>query len=569
MLDPTSRMLRLLSLLQTYRYWSGSELAERLEVTERTLRRDIDRLRALGYPVHATRGVAGGYRLDAGGKLPPLLFDDAEAVALVVGLRISAGAAIDGIEETSVRALAKLEHVLPARLRHRVNALQSATVPLRYAGGPTVDPQTLTLLAGACRDHERVRFGYVAKDGTTTARHVEPYRLVSAGRRWYLVAFDVDRGDWRTFRVDRLERAWSTGARFPAREVPGGDAAEFVRAAIERPQRYEAVVTAHAPAGEIQQWVRGDGTVEPLDDRTCRVRFTGDSLEWMAVWLGAWGCDFEVHAPPELVDQVQQLHERFGRAAATYTGRGDLARSMALVWQPRSPLTERIVRGAIEIADADGLPAVGLRRIADRLGVDVGEVQDAVGGTAELIDAMVDTVLADEPPPSPSEQGRDWRTALDLVARATVARHLRHPWLLHVVTAHPPLGPHVMATWEAQLAIVDGLGLSEVEMDSVVSVVVGHAEAHARAMMLAEHATARTGSSDTEWWTAMEPLIENAFDPARYPVAARVGPVAGATYQAASSPQHAFEFGLQRILDGVQALVAANRAGHDGQGADS
>src|SRR5687768_4750127 len=201
----SARLLRLLSLLQAPRDWTGAELAERLEVSPRTIRNDVERLRGLGYPVHATRGSIGGYRLAAGATLPPLLLDDEEAVAVAVGLRTAAGGTVAGIEETSVRALAKLEQVLPSRLRHRVNALQSFTVPVPPdRPGPTVDPAVLTVLAAACRDAERLRFDYRGHDGSATVRSVEPHRLVSWGRRWYLVAWDVDRQDWRTFRVDRI-----------------------------------------------------------------------------------------------------------------------------------------------------------------------------------------------------------------------------------------------------------------------------------------------------------------------------------------------------------------------------
>src|SRR5688500_1765637 len=189
MADPTERVLQLLSMLQTYKFWSGAELSERLGVTDRTLRRDIDRLRTLGYPVDSTTGATGGYRLASGSHMPPLLLDDDEAVAIAVGLRAAATASVDGIEDTSLRALAKLEQVLPDRLRRRVNAIHANVVPLRWAGGdgytgPTVDPEALALLAQACRDHEEVRFEYERRDGEQMRRLVQPRQLVSAGRRW-------------------------------------------------------------------------------------------------------------------------------------------------------------------------------------------------------------------------------------------------------------------------------------------------------------------------------------------------------------------------------------------------
>src|SRR5262245_2199983 len=199
MLETSARLLRLLSLLQTRRDWTSAELAARLDVTTRTVRNDVDRLRRLGYPVDARLGVAGGYRLGTGGALPPLLLDDDEAVAVAIGLRTAASGSIAGIEETSVRALAKLQPVLPSRFRHRVSAFQRYTLPMP-SSEPRVDPDVLTVIAGACRDHERLRFDYRTHSGATGPRSVEPYRLVNDRRRWYLVAWDMDRDDWRTFR---------------------------------------------------------------------------------------------------------------------------------------------------------------------------------------------------------------------------------------------------------------------------------------------------------------------------------------------------------------------------------
>src|SRR3954466_15606243 len=207
----SSRLLTLLSLLQARRDWPGTELADRLEVSGRTIRRDIERLRDLGYPVESMTGPAGGYQLRAGAAMPPLLLDDDEAIAIAVGLRTAAGASVAGIEETAVRALVKLEQVLPAHLRRRVQALQSTTTTLTFGGGPQVDPQCLSVIAAACRDHERIRFGYRARDGSEPRRGVEPHALVNAGRRWYLVAFDPARTGWRTFRLDRVVRPAATG----------------------------------------------------------------------------------------------------------------------------------------------------------------------------------------------------------------------------------------------------------------------------------------------------------------------------------------------------------------------
>jgi predicted DNA-binding transcriptional regulator YafY len=310
--DPTSRMLRLLTLLQTHRFWPGAELSDRLDVSPRTLRRDIDRLRELGYPVDATRGAAGGYRLQAGSDLPPLLLDDDEAVAIAVGLRTAAGGSIAGIEETSVRALAKLEQVLPARLRRRVNTLQTVTVPLAFTARETVDPETLTVLAQACRDQERLQFDYQRRDGESATRSVEPHRLVSVGRRWYLVAWDVHRTDWRTFRLDRLTAPRTSGARFAPRELPAEDAAAFVRRSLQSiPTRYEADATLHAPASDVAERVRRfGGTVEPVDADRCRLRMSGDSLAWLAAGIALLECDFELHGPPELADWMRRLQAR-------------------------------------------------------------------------------------------------------------------------------------------------------------------------------------------------------------------------------------------------------------------
>src|SRR5213079_1482266 len=205
----SGRLLKLLSLLQTRRDWTGDELARRLEVSGRTIRRDVERLRELGYPVDALTGPAGGYRLHAGTAMPPLLLDDEEAIAIAVGLRTAARASVTGIEEPAIRALVKLEQVLPSHLRRRVRALGSATIS-PPVGGPTVDPQHLTVIAGACRDSERLRFAYRSRDGTDSRREVEPHALVNLGRRWYLVAWDRGRADWRSFRIDRLALPAST-----------------------------------------------------------------------------------------------------------------------------------------------------------------------------------------------------------------------------------------------------------------------------------------------------------------------------------------------------------------------
>ncbi len=314
----SGRLLSLLSLLQGRRDWPGDELARRLGVSGRTVRRDIERLRELGYPVEATTGPDGGYRLQAGTAMPPLLLDDEEAVAIAVGLRTAAGASVAGIEETSVRALVKLEQVLPPRLRRRVNALGSATATLsRPASGAQVDSEALTAIAGACRDKERLRFGYRARDGSESRRHVEPLSLVNLGSRWYLVAWDCGREDWRTFRLDRIDRVPTTGGRFEARELPGGDPAKYVAenrsAAV---YRYRAEVVLHESAEQVAaRWRWARGQLEPIDDRSCLYTTSDDSLEWLAMRIGFMGVDFDVREPPELAESCEALADRFGRAA--------------------------------------------------------------------------------------------------------------------------------------------------------------------------------------------------------------------------------------------------------------
>ncbi|NUO99856.1 MAG: YafY family transcriptional regulator [Nonomuraea sp.] len=305
------RLLSLLSLLQSPREWPGGELAERLGVSRRTVRRDVGRLRELGYPVAATMGSEGGYRLVAGTAMPPLLLDDEEAVAITVGLATAARHPVQGIEEASVRALAKLEQVLPSRLRHRVASLGTATVPLPGPDGFEVDPAQLTALAVAIANREQVRFRHRAADGTESARLADPHRLVAAGRRWYLLAHDRDRDDWRVFRIDRVSDARGTGARITSREP--ADPAAFVAARLySGVPTYEAVVVLHAPAARIvAEW----GEVTPVDERTCLLRAHADTLDWLAFRLLALGCEFEVREPYELVAHLRDLAARLTRAS--------------------------------------------------------------------------------------------------------------------------------------------------------------------------------------------------------------------------------------------------------------
>ncbi|WP_306365659.1 YafY family protein [Nocardia sp. CC227C] len=317
MTDTPARLLRLLSLLQTPRDWPGSELAERLGVTDRTVRRDIERLRELGYPVEATLGAAGGYRLVAGAALPPLLLDDEEAVAIAVGLRSAAGAAVAGIEEASVRALTKLEQVLPAALRRRVRVLATATAT-PASGRTPVDPEILTALAAAVTNRERVRFAYRSAAGTETRRHAEPVGLVSARHRWYLVGYDLDRDAWRSFRVDRVTRPHPTAARFTPRPLPADSPAAYV--AGERTDwgtpTLHVRATIHAPAHRVTGRL-GDlpGDIVALDDRSCRLdAHRDDSPEWLAHRLLDLGVDFELHDPPELAAELRAVRSRIDRA---------------------------------------------------------------------------------------------------------------------------------------------------------------------------------------------------------------------------------------------------------------
>ena len=315
MLQTSARLLRLLSLFQAQRYWSGADLSGRLDVTARTLRRDVDRLRSLGYPVHSTSGTAGGYQLGAGAVLPPLLLDDEEAVAVALGLRTSASGSVAGIEEASVRALLKLEQVLPPRLRHRVEALHSFIVPLGNRG-PTVDAERLSALAGACRDHEGIRFQYHNRTGAPSARAVEPHRLVHTGHRWYLVAWDGMRKDWRTFRVDRIEGKLKTSTRFKPRKPPEGDFAAFASKSLSQvPYPYRARVTLHAPVEAVAKRIPPSaGVLEAIDDRSCMLHTGSHSLEGITIHLSLLGVDFQVHEPVELVDYIRRLAERLGRA---------------------------------------------------------------------------------------------------------------------------------------------------------------------------------------------------------------------------------------------------------------
>lgn len=319
MRETSSRLLSLLALMQSRPAWPGSELAERLEVSTRTIRNDIDRLRELGYPVDATRGAAGYYQLGVGAKLPPLLLDDEEAVAVAVGLRTGAG--VSGMEESSGRALAKLEQVLPHRLRRQVNAIHTTLSKGPDNTGsnvpdPEVDPAVVTTIAAAIRDEHYLRFDYaVPESAPSLPILVEPYRLVSWQRYWYLVARD-DAGEWHTYRVDWMELRMATGRRYKPRPMPEDDYMDFVlRDVATTGWKVHARITVFASAEEVLSRIHAAvGIVEPVDDETCVLITGAESLEVVAVYIGMLGLDFQVTAPQGLVEHLKVVGERYLRA---------------------------------------------------------------------------------------------------------------------------------------------------------------------------------------------------------------------------------------------------------------
>jgi len=329
MANTSSRALRLLSLLQNHRFWPGAELAERLGVSPRTLRRDVDRLRELGYPVTAHPGVDGGYQLAPGAALPPLVLDDEEAVALAVGLRLATQGAVQDatqgagtVAEAAARALAKVTQVMPARLRRRAGAVaamtESASWDSARAGqAAAINPDVLATAALACRDSERIRFAYGAASGMRTERHVEPHRLVALDRRWYLVAYDLTRNDWRSFRLDRvLGVPRQTGARFRPRALPAAGAAEFVRRnANAAPGAWQVEAMVEAPAAAVGERLGHWATVTESGTDRCLVTIrNADNLDWPVIALGMAGADFRVLSPPELAERIADWGARFTRA---------------------------------------------------------------------------------------------------------------------------------------------------------------------------------------------------------------------------------------------------------------
>lgn len=316
MRDTAPRLLQLLALLQVRRQWTGRELAERLEVDVRTVRRDVGRLRRLGYPVQSFSGLGGAYLLGAGAELPPLVLADDEAVAVAASLLSTTLGDSTGIEEPALRAYVKLDSVLPARLQRRLRALRAATVGLTRPDAVHTDAATLTALATSVRDRHVVTFRHRDREGALNRRTVEPHRLVCGGRVWYLLAWDRERGDWRTFRVDRVTGVRDDGERFTERRPPA-DAATFVsRSVSSGAYRYRARVLMRAPAAEVEQKTSPlAGQVEPLDASSCILHTGSNSLEQLALYVALKGFEFEVLEPQELAEQLAIIGARCARAA--------------------------------------------------------------------------------------------------------------------------------------------------------------------------------------------------------------------------------------------------------------
>ncbi len=316
MLDASARLLRLLALFSSRRFWSGADLAERLEVTERTLRRDVEKLRSLGYEVRSTSGPAGGYHLGAGSSLPPLSLDADEALSVVVGLRTAAVSSVAGVEGAAARALSKLEQVLPSAVREKVRALGAILEPMHF-GGASVDAEVLGILAGACRDREVVSYAYEDRKGECSQRRVEPHGLVCAGSRWYLAAWDCGREAFRTFRVDRLSRVVPAREGFAARPLPGGSARAYVSQSVATAQYETRVrVILHAPYEEVARRLSPlSGRLEKLDEGRCVLEAGGRELRPLGLYVALLDCDFEVLEPAALVAELDVLSRRLARAA--------------------------------------------------------------------------------------------------------------------------------------------------------------------------------------------------------------------------------------------------------------
>jgi predicted DNA-binding transcriptional regulator YafY len=316
MIQTSARLLHLLSLLQVRREWTGAALAERMQVTERTVRRDVGKLRSLGYPIQASPGVAGGYQLGSGAQLPPLLLDDNEALAVALGLSSVAAGPVAGIGEASVRALAKLEQVMPSRLRTRFASLRDAVTTLASDAAP-VDPLQLTAVSLAIADRRQLSFDYIKADGGARRRLVEPYRLVDTGRRWYLVAWDCEREDWRTFRADRIASMPTERKKYAPRPLPAPDLAAYVQRSVTRsPYRYDVVVRLHAPLHEVAALVgQHAATLTAEGPHRTILRAGWDRLEAPAAHLAGLDMDFEILAPAEFAEHVGRLARRLAAAA--------------------------------------------------------------------------------------------------------------------------------------------------------------------------------------------------------------------------------------------------------------
>lgn len=326
MSTPTSRLLQLLSLLQTRRDWPGPLLAERLEVTDRTVRRDIDRLRELGYHIRTTMGPDGGYRLGAGAELPPLLFDDDQTVAVALALQTAPASGV-GIEEGAIRALTTIRQVMPSRLRHRLDALEVTAISARpgSASPAPVSTDVLVSLADAVRAKEVLRFDYTprgaeASDDPGPPRRVEPHRVVTSHGRWYLLAWDLEREDWRLFSADRVTPRVPTGPRFTPRAVPGGDVHEFVSARFKgrdvNAWSCTGTVLLHLPAADVLPFA-GDGTVTPDGPDRCRLEAGSWSWGALAASFGRFEVPMEVVGPTELAEAFAVLAERYAAASRT------------------------------------------------------------------------------------------------------------------------------------------------------------------------------------------------------------------------------------------------------------
>lgn len=308
-----TRVLELLGLLQNRRHWPSQELARRLGVSQRTLRRDIDSLQELGYPITATRGTGGGYQLSPGASLPPLVISEEEAAAIVMGLQELTSGPSPMPTDAALSAMAKIVQVLPVRIRRRIDSLRAVAVPARdpEARAGLTDVASLTTLALACRDTETVKFAYRTRTGQATARTVHPQHIVRVESRLYLIAWDLDRADWRTFRVDRVNDVSRTGATFAPRRLPADDPVEYVRARMRAmPAKYSVRATVGAPAERVREEITHYGTVEPIDDTSCRVEIASDSLDWVTFCIGALDAPVVIHGPPEAIAYMRAWGRR-------------------------------------------------------------------------------------------------------------------------------------------------------------------------------------------------------------------------------------------------------------------